>query len=607
MILQRLAEHYDRIGDSGEAELAQPGYSMQKISFCIVLEPDGRLNSFQDLRRPEGKLLRPRTLQVPGQGKPSGSGLAPCFLWDSPEYLLGFSLDPLKAGRASKAFAAFREAHLALETSIASPAFSAVCTFLRHWTPEQAKDYLATLTDCATNFGVFQIAGEQRYVHKAVLRPILATSPVADESAAICLVSGELAPIARLHEPKIKGVAGAQTAGALLVSFNASAFTSYGKDQSRNAPVSIAATFKYTNALNHLLAQRERRTGLGDATVVYWTDAASPAADATLAAFAALLGSPLTQEQVPDAPAEDQDRLREARLLLSQLRDGTAITALTPGDERTRFFMLGLSPNASRLSVRLWIEADARETRQRLSEHVRDLALRGAPGDRPLPLWRIVAATGRAELDPKGRLKSYDTKGISPQLAGDLARSVLLGSPYPQSLLATMIRRIRSDGQIALARVSAIKAVLVRNSRLRGAPMEVPMELNTELPDIPYRCGRIFALLEQAQIDTLGGDLNSTVKDRYFASASATPALVFPRLFRLNTHHLAKLDNVAKPGHRNKNYYERRFRTAMAEPFHFPRQLSLEEQGRFIVGYFQQHQDFYTKHEKTPQEASTAV
>ena len=598
MILQRLAEHYDRIAASGEAELAPPGYSMQKASFCIVLEADGRLNSFQDLRRQEGKVLRPRMIQVPGQGKPSGSGFAPCFLWDSPEYLLGFSADPAKARRAPKAFAAFRGAHLALESAISTPEFSAVCHFLRQWTPEQVEAHRAFLTECATNFGVFRIAGEEHYVHQRVSLPSAASSPDADEPIAFCLVSGESSPIARLHEPKVKGVAGAQTAGALLVSFNASAFTSYGKDQSFNAPVSIAATFKYTNALNHLLAQRGRRVGLGDATVVYWADAANTVTEATLDAFAELFGGSVTVADLPDASAEHGDRLREARLLLSQLRDGTALTTLTPNDGSTRFFMLGLSPNASRLSVRLWIETDARDVRKKLSEHVQDFAFQGGHDDRPLPLWRIVAATGRAERDAKGRLMSFDTKAVSPQLAGDLARSVLLGTTYPQSLLSTMIRRIRSDGEIVFERVNAIKAVLVRNSRLRGAPLEVPMQLDSELPDVAYRCGRMFALLEKAQVDSLGRDLNSTIKDRYFSAASATPALVFPRLFRLNGHHLAKLSAGTK------TFYERQFAASMAAPFAFPKQLSLEQQGRFIVGYFQQRQDLYSKREAAPQEAT---
>jgi CRISPR-associated protein Csd1 len=278
------------------------------------------------------------------------------------------------------------------------------------------------------------------------------------------------------------------------------------------------------------------------------------------------------------------------------MRDGTANATLLRDAVPTRFFILGLSPNASRLSVRFWVEEDAAELERRLSEHVNDLGLVGGRQDRPLPLWRIVAATGRAERDSAGKLKGFDTKGVSPQLAGDLARSVLTGAAYPQSLLATMIRRIRSDSEVAFARVSAIKACLVRNSRLRGAPLEVPVELNETSTDVAYRCGRLFALLEKAQSDSAGGDLNSTIKDRYFSAATATPALVFPRLFRLNGHHLAKLEVGSKI------FYERQIASSMTGSFEFPRQLSLIEQGRFIVGYFQQRQHLFTKKVKTPQE-----
>ena len=461
MILQRLAEHYDRLAASGEADLALPGFSRQLVSFCIVLEQDGGLHSFEDMRRLDGKSLRPKPMLLPGEGKPSGSGLRPCFLWDSPEYLLGFSLDPAKKDRAPKAFAAFREAHLMFESRIASPEFSAVCAFLRNWSPEQMHAHLATLTECATNFGIFRIAAAQSYVHQVSVLPSRPTCEDTEpERSAMCLVSGECGPVARLHEPKIKGVAGAQASGALLVSFNASAFTSYSKDQSYNAPVGVKATFRYTNALNYLLSRRDRRASLGDATVVYWADAADRATEIAMDALSALLGEPVTAEEIPDAAPESQDRIREAALLLSQLRDGT-MNASTPAvRDGSRFFILGLSPNASRLSVRLWIEADAAALRQRLALHVQDLAMQGGKHDRPLSIRRILQATGRA-YDDKGKLK-YDTKAVSPQLAGDLTRSVLLGSPYPQSLLATMVRRLRSDGEVAFARVSAIRAVLVR-------------------------------------------------------------------------------------------------------------------------------------------------
>jgi CRISPR-associated protein Csd1 len=242
----------------------------------------------------------------------------------------------------------------------------------------------------------------------------------------------------------------------------------------------------------------------------------------------------------------------------------------------------------------MWIEEDAATLQRRLAQHIHDLALSSSREGRTPSLRQIVNSTGRAEYDKKKRLKGYDVQAISPQLAGDLARSVLVGSAYPQSLLATMIRRIRSDGETSFDRVSAIKAVLVRNSRLAGRPLEVSMELNEQEGDIAYRCGRLFAVLEKAQADGLGGELNATVKDRYFSSATTTPALIFPRLFRLNCYHLAKLSAGTKI------YYERLVADIMAAPFTFPKQLRLAEQGQFVIGYFQQRQALYTRKDKTP-------
>ena len=219
---------------------------------------------------------------------------------------------------------------------------------------------------------------------------------------------------------------------------------------------------------------------------------------------------------------------------------------------------------------------------------MRDFALVSNRDDLPPPLWRVALATGRAEFDQKGRFKSYDGDSVSPKLAGDLARSVLTGAAYPQYLLATMVRRTYSDGHISFERVSAIKACLVRNTRNTSNPLEIPMELDHEASDVAYRCGRLFAILEKAQSDSAGGELNATIKDRYFSAASVTPALVFPRLFRLNGHHLSKLETGGRI------YYERLIGTVMSAPFAFPRQLPLVEQGKFITGYFQQRQDLYT-------------
>ena len=580
MILRRLAEHYDRIVAEGAVSLAPPGFSMQKMSFCIVLNPDGSLNQFESLLNEEGKKLVARTVIVPGQSKPTGQGLNPCLLWDNAEYLLGYTQDQQKKLRASAAFAASRAMHLGLEEAIRHPSFRAVCTFLRAWSPETAEQH-EELQTMVSNFGVFRIAGSTRYVHQEIELPSFAPDEDNGEPA-MCLVSGEFAPAARLHEPKIKGVVGAQSSGALLVSFNASAFTSYGKEQGAQAPVSHAVVFKYANALNYLLAPgSDRRVRLGDATVVYWADHPSTIENAFALMFAG------EQQDGPEVQ-EDVARVTQAKLLLTQLRDGTQIASLSEEERETRFFILGLSPNASRLSVRLWVEADASEMLRRLQQHVQDFALRGGSSDLPPPIWRVAVATGRAELDPKGRLKSYDGDSVSPHLAGELGRSVLTGAPYPQSLLAAMLRRVQADGEVSYVRVSAIKACLIRNTRHTANPLEVPLELDTASQDVAYRCGRLFAVLEKAQTDSAGGELNSTIKDRYFSAASMTPAIAFPRLFRLNGHHLNKLPTGSKI------YYEQLIGSVVAAPFEFPRQLSLLEQGRFVVGYFQQRQDLYT-------------
>jgi CRISPR-associated protein Csd1 len=296
---------------------------------------------------------------------------------------------------------------------------------------------------------------------------------------------------------------------------------------------------------------------------------------------------------------EDQERVRQARVLLSQLRDGTGQEILRCNDgEDTKFFLLGLSPNASRISVRLWVEADASELQQRLGQHLRDIALDGNWNDEILTLQRIVRATGRAEHDSKGKVKGFNTENVSPKLAGDLARSVLTGTAYPQSLLSTMLRRIHSDGEVAYARAAAIKACLLRNSRLRGNPLEVSTMLDPNSIDPAYCCGRAFSLLEVIQKDSAGEGLNRTIKDSYFSSASTTPALVFPRLCRLNQHHLAKLET----GHRI--HRERQLGEVLNHLTVFPRLLSLEDQGKFVLGYFHQTKDIYTS-KKDKEEGAT--
>lgn len=372
----------------------------------------------------------------------------------------------------------------------------------------------------------------------------------------------------------------------MLVSFNDNAYESHGHEQGDNAPVSATAAFKYTNALNCLLVKSDRRLQLGDATVVFWAERPTP-----LESYAGGLFGDYAPPAA-DAPAEDRDRAEQARRFLTQLRTGHAEGEAINADSQIKFYVLGLSPNASRISVRFWVQTDVAEMKRRLHQHLSDIALDGGrDGDESMLIRRVVLATGRAETDGRGHVKSYDADAVSPLLAGNIARAVFTGAAYPQTLLTAMLGRLRSDGVIAHVRVAAIKACLVRNSRIKAQPKEVPVALDTSRTDAAYITGRLFALLERIQTDSAGGELNATIKDRYFSAASATPGSVFPRLIRLSQHHLSSLGKE-KAG--LKINHDRLFGEIMGKLNTFAGHFNLEDQGLFAVGYYHQRQDFFT-------------
>jgi len=575
MILQSLHRLYDRLASDPEYAVAPPGYSLQKISFAVVLHPDGRLHAIEDRHDTTGKKAVPIQLLVPGQAKPSGSGLNPCFLWDNALYLFGYTDDDKKRERAPKACAAFRERHLALEDGIDDPAFSAVCGFLENWSPEKIIDH-PELAELGTGFGVFQLIGETGYIHE---RPRIRdwwASHQRDDSAqtGLCLVTGEQAPIANIHEPKIKGVVGAQSAGGLLVSFNCDAFTSYGKNQSHNAPVSEAATFRYATALNAILSgprSGRHRFQLGDTTVAFWTERPT----VTEGWLAQMLTGDIEE-------AQDDATLRQTRVLLSALRKGGGELALLGDDPATPINILGLAPNAGRLSVRFWHTGSLGGLFDRLKAHHDNLRLdwRWDPFDKREPpefppIWMLLRETAR------------ESKDIPPLLGGALMRATLEGGPYPDSLASAVIRRIRADRVINYLRAAILKAWLIRKPNRQGG---IPVSLDTERSDPAYRLGRLFAALEKTQEEAQPG-INATIRERFYSAASATPSMVFPRLLRTYQHHLAKLNPGAKVNR------EKLVQEIVDGLDAMPAHLNLEEQARFAIGYYHQRKALFTKSE----------
>ena len=599
MILQALHDLHDRLEADPNYDVAPEGYSLQQISFVIVLEPDGTLVDIQDHRLGEGNQHRAQMHRVPGTSKPSGAGINPCLFWDNTGYLLGYKVpdkDEVKAKkdaeRAIKSFEASREHHLAHEKSINHPVFSAICRFFESWSPENSANH-SKLADIATGFGVFQIRGANHFVHEepaieAWWQESLQAGETSSEEDTFCLITGQRAPIAELHEPKIKGVKDAQGAGALIVSFNKNAYESYGKSSGENAPVSKTAANKYCKTLNALLATRRHRLGIGDATTVFWTDA--PTYTNTESVINQFLGggggNPETDAD-DDTPAQQKQLLTSLHATLRALRSGGEVDPAFLEEKDRTFYILGLTGQAGgRIGVRFWHRSTVEELLRSLAKHHDDLAIQREwePGPKiknPDPefpqIWQILRQTAR------------ESKDIPPNLGGALMRSILTMSPYPQMLAGCILSRIRADRTINYLRVASLKAWLVRNHQ-----QSVPMTYNPDKPESAYRLGALFALLEKTQQDALG-DVNAGIRDRYYSSASATPASVFPRLLRTYQHHLSKA------GSRNKGYQihrEREVQTILAEPEPmeaFPSHLNMKEQGLFAIGYYHKRKDIWTK------------
>lgn len=587
MILHALQKFYERLATDPNVDIAPFGYSRQKISFCVVINDDGSLHEIIEETDGNSERPRPKSLIVPGGAKPSGSGINPCLLWDNTGYLLGFKPDDDKPDRTRQAFEAFRDRHVELEPQVGDPEFTAVSKFLQTWDPETAGDH-PTLATIASGFGVFRIRGQSHYVHE---RPAVTEwwdnqlrSLEGDSGSTVsgqCLLTGEQSGLARLHEPKIKGVVGAQSSGAALVSFNDKAYESFGREQGFNAPVSESAAFQYCTALNYLLRQGGPKIRVGDATVVCWTEAPSP-----MEQFFQVIADPTA------APAEDEAAKQRLQTVLQRIADGADVEELELGDPDSPFYVLGLSPNAARLSIRFWYVSTLSEMVDALRRHFNDLRIvRSFDRDPEFPaVWQLLRETVR------------DSKDIPPLLGGALMRSILTGAPYPAMLFSAVIRRLRADSNINSVRAGILKACLNRSSRTQISTLskDIDMALDPERPEPAYQLGRLFAELEKAQEDALPG-LNATIKDRYFGAASATPGSVFPRIIRGSQHHLGKLD----PG--KKVYREKRIQEICSRFDDFPSHLNLQQQGLFALGYYHQRQDMFVRtREEAPPEGQAA-
>jgi CRISPR-associated protein Cas8c/Csd1, subtype I-C/DVULG len=579
MILQTLDAYYRRKQMDPDPSKRLPSFGLEdkEIPFVLDIDEDGSLINITDTRSGDGKKKVGQRFLVP-QGVKKTSGVAANLLWETAEYVLGIDTRD-KPERVAEQHAAFRARIEALPDAARKDAgIGAVLAFLDAFTPELFADLPEFADIQATNPVMsFRLHGDLELVCQ---RPavVTATAKQIDEVPdGTCLVSGAPAAIERLH-PAIKGVWGAQTSGANIVSFNLDAFSSYGKSQGANAPLGKAAVFAYTTALNHLLARDSRqRIQVGDASTVFWAEEAHELEDT----MADLFGDP-----PKDNPHKNTDAVRA-------LYTAIASGQFTIGGPDTRFHVLGLAPNAARISIRFWETTTAAELAQRIKQHFDDLTIVHAPHEPEyLSLFRLMTSVAL--------LNKADN--IPPNLGGEVMRAILEGLPYPATLLNLAVVRCRAEQKPTYARAAVIKACLNRHIRFRKtAEKEFMPMLDPTNKNPAYRLGRLFATLERIQEDASGGPgkLNATIRDRYYGAASSTPAAVFPTLLRLSKAHLGKLSaGFAITRERLIGEIMDGFD---ADTFP-PRHLALPDQARFALGYYQQRQAFFAKTEPNTSE-----
>jgi len=568
MILQALKEYYDRRAADPASGIAPDGFEQKEIPFVLVLDEGGHPVSLNETTEGQGKARRAKVFLVP-QGEKRTVGIRANLLWDNPEYVLGIVLKG-KNDRVAEQHAAF----IARLESLAGVADAGMMAILKFYAdPNNVKQVEAfgetwkALVESGGNI-TFQIAGQKTIVAEspAIRAAIANKSPDKYGHKDVCLVSGTDDEIELLHA-SIKGVWGAQSSGANIVSFNQPSFRSWGKEQGANSPVGQSTAFAYTTALNHLLGKGSRqRMQVGDASTVFWS-ARESKFEAEVADFFC------------EPPKDDPDRnVRAVDGLFRSVQTG----ALAKEEGANTFYVLGLSPNASRIAIRFWMVDSIPNMAARFCQHFEDIKIIHGPRDpATLSLFRLLVAT--ASLGK--------SDNIPPNIAGDTMRAILEGRPYPQSLLQAAIRRIRADHELTYPRAALIKACINRANRLKNPPnkeeLKVTLDLNNA--NIGYRLGRLFASLEKLQSEAHPG-LNATIRDKFYGAASSTPVTVFGNLMRLKNHHLAKLEN----GGRRVNF-ERLLAEIVNGIDNFPSHLNLEDQGRFAIGYYHQMQDFYTK------------
>lgn len=582
MILQALSEYYQRKVANDSSSIAPEGFEYKEIPFVLILDRQGNIVNLESTYEGEGKSRKAKSFLIPKSVKKT-SGISSNLLWENPEYALGIPIknEHQRVSLMHKEF--IRRIDFLRE--VEDDGLKSLKLFLDkpdklNLLQEKAKtdksfdEILKQLLDKPLPM-TFKLQNESSIIIKSnVVRGAIksfSNSNSEESEKTLCLVTGNRDSIEQLH-PAIKGVWGGQSTGSNIVSFNLKSFCSYNKKQGDNAPVGKKAAFAYTTALNTLLGKdSNQRIQVGDASTVFW--AAKSSGKEFEKTLYSLFSKP--DKDNPDRGTED------VKSLFKLVENG--VSNVPDGD--TEFYVLGLSPNAARISVRFWVKSTIAQMAYNISHHFKDLCIKSSYKSGFLSLFRLLISTavqGKAD-------------NIVPHLAGDFMSAILKNLPYPTILLQLVMNRIKAEQKIDYPRAALIKAYLNRLARKNNKKEEIEVSLNTNNENQGYVLGRLFATFEKTQ-EEAQGETNSTIM-RYYGSASSTPVTVFSTLMKLHHHHLDKLGKVNKGRAVNFEKLVSEITSKINNTKGYPLHLSLEDQGMFSIGYYQQRQEFFKKRE----------
>lgn len=570
MILQSLVECYETLEKQGK--VPRFGWCFSKVSYAINIDIDGEIKGIICCKT-ENNI--PKNMIVPEQ-QSTTSGTVPFFLCDTSKYILGINKkdDEKSKKECRKKFNSSKELHLNLLKNIDNDVAKAICNFYNKWNPEDARnnkiidEYFDEIADGERL--VFHVMTKYAQDDREIQNVWDEYLSQEDGVDGICLVTGKHGKIAKVHK-KIKGVKGAKSSGAALVSFNVESFESHWKEQGYNAPVSRDAEFAYTTALNYLLSKQEHKMQVGDMTLVFWSES--------------------NQKECQDLfrfsinPSEDEDfDLVKIFNDVKQQKDininGIKI------DLKQKFYILCLSPNVGRISIQSFYQNTFKDILLNLVCHQQRLEIikpKYAKKD-TLKTQDLIGATVNKKLKDPFKKVSYT--------ATSLYEAIILGKNYPEKLYTDVLERIRAEtGNVDYIRAAIIKAFLMKNKNWEG---ENFMSLNENCKEVSYLLGRLFSVLESIQLESMNKEYNAndvtTIKDRFFNSACTTPNLMFPKLLSLSNYHLKKLNRDKK----GKAIYYNQILLSIMNNIDiddgFPMTLSLEDKGKFILGYYHQTQ-----------------